>query len=500
MSDFSGAGEPSYVYPEDESEFGDFFSDVSHAVSNAANTVAHTVNDAGKWVGNAVNTAGKAVGQATHDVGNAVGHVASDAVKGISQVGNDLGHDFNDLGKQIDQDAKLVENTVNQLNKDIQPALDEIKHVANDIKGVVPFAQAAISLIPGVGTTISAVIGAGMALAEGQPITDALMAGVAGAIPGGPLASAAVQAAAKAVDMATSGKPLDWNTVANDAVGVAGSALGLPDDATKGIEAGITAAAGLASGQNPAQVLMNAAGTAASVAAGQAIPALTGLIPQSAVDAVNKALPANLSQTALGPVLKIADNQFQNALKKLPQEAQKAVVTGLGVALAQKHQARRTPHIQSTLPTLIAAGKLIAQKDPIAKAVNVPNNATRGFYAGLGAMSRKLNSHEFITIRNMLSQAEQTAFDSAVSLHIGRVTSPAPQGLIDPKAHAAYYMTKGMQAATPKQKVAIMQPLTEGPARAGAVTAVKEIAVKRASLWQRILAVFGIGPLAPQHA
>jgi hypothetical protein len=47
-----------------------------------------------------------------------------------------------------------------------------------------------ISVIPGVGTGIGAALGAAVALSKGRPITEALMAGIKGALPGGPLATA----------------------------------------------------------------------------------------------------------------------------------------------------------------------------------------------------------------------------------------------------------------------------------------------------------------------
>jgi hypothetical protein len=83
-------------------------------------------------------------------------------------------------------------------------------------RAVAPIAQLGLSFIPGVGQGVSAAIGAGLALADGKPITDALLSGLKSAIPGGPLVQKAVEMGIHgAVDLA-SGKRLD--AVALDAV------------------------------------------------------------------------------------------------------------------------------------------------------------------------------------------------------------------------------------------------------------------------------------------
>ena len=54
-------------------------------------------------------------------------------------------------------------------------------------KAFAPIAQLGLSFIPGVGQGVSAAIGAGLALADGRPITDAMLEAVKSAMPGGPL-------------------------------------------------------------------------------------------------------------------------------------------------------------------------------------------------------------------------------------------------------------------------------------------------------------------------
>ena len=74
-----------------------------------------------------------------------------------------------------------------------------------DVREAVRFAAMVAPFVPGLGTGIGAALGAADALANGQPITQALIAGVRGAIPGGVIAQAAFDTAAQLVQ----GKRLD---------------------------------------------------------------------------------------------------------------------------------------------------------------------------------------------------------------------------------------------------------------------------------------------------
>ena len=56
---------------------------------------------------------------------------------------------------------------------------------------MLPYVHSVISLVPGVGSGISAALGAAQALADGRPIDEAIVAGVRTAISGGPMAEMA---------------------------------------------------------------------------------------------------------------------------------------------------------------------------------------------------------------------------------------------------------------------------------------------------------------------
>lgn len=83
--------------------------------------------------------------------------------------------------------------------------LDTLKSNLKDIKGIAPYAQTVLSMVPGLGTGLSSAIGAATALASGQNITDAVMSGVRSALPGG----AVSQAAFSVAEAVAAGKPIN---------------------------------------------------------------------------------------------------------------------------------------------------------------------------------------------------------------------------------------------------------------------------------------------------
>jgi hypothetical protein len=74
-----------------------------------------------------------------------------------------------------------------------------------DAREALRLAAMVAPFVPGIGTGVGAALGAADALANGQPITQALIAGVRGAIPGGVIAQAAFDTAAQLAQ----GKRLD---------------------------------------------------------------------------------------------------------------------------------------------------------------------------------------------------------------------------------------------------------------------------------------------------
>lgn len=75
--------------------------------------------------------------------------------------------------------------------------LNHFKDQVHAVHDLAPYATMVVSFVPGIGTGVAAAIAAGAALAEGRSISDAAIAGVRGAIPGGALAQTGFDAAVK---------------------------------------------------------------------------------------------------------------------------------------------------------------------------------------------------------------------------------------------------------------------------------------------------------------
>jgi len=71
---------------------------------------------------------------------------------------------------------------------------DIVSTFVDVVNVVAPFAQTALSFVPGVGTVVNGAIAAGISLAKGESVTDALISGAINALPGGPAVKAAARA------------------------------------------------------------------------------------------------------------------------------------------------------------------------------------------------------------------------------------------------------------------------------------------------------------------
>src|SRR5258705_448106 len=115
-----------------------------------------------------------------------------------------------------------------------------------DLKTLAPYAQTVISFVPAVGPGVSGAMGASLALADGHPLSEAIIAGVKGAIPGGPLAQSAFSAATALAQ----GKRLDEAAVA---------ALPIPESQKQALHTALSVAQKLAKGQKVKDVVLSEA-------------------------------------------------------------------------------------------------------------------------------------------------------------------------------------------------------------------------------------------------
>lgn len=147
------------------------FGDIGRAIGGAAKTVGHAVGGAAKAVGHAVGSAATWV----HDH-DPLGHVAMEIARG-KRIDRAFGSGINLAGQTVKEGA--------------------------------PYVQTVLSVVPGLGQGAAMAIGAGVALASGQPISDVMIAAAMSAVPGGPLAKQAMEAGLRMTTALAQGKRLD---------------------------------------------------------------------------------------------------------------------------------------------------------------------------------------------------------------------------------------------------------------------------------------------------
>lgn len=171
-------------YIETGFSLGGLVSSITHAVSHAATSVVRN-NPVAKVVHSAIAPITRTVTSAAQTLVNGVRKYNPVALAKVAAI----------KAKALAGDLKnsVVFKTLSAVaSKALAPALTVIRSVAGP---VLPYVQSVLSFVPGVGTGISAALGAAQALADGRPIDEAVIAGARSAIPGGPMAQMAFDAA-----------------------------------------------------------------------------------------------------------------------------------------------------------------------------------------------------------------------------------------------------------------------------------------------------------------
>jgi hypothetical protein len=325
-------------------------------------------------------------------------------------------------------------NSIASGNRIDQAVMNNIKQQVKDVKAVGPYAQMVLSVVPGVGTVASGAIGAGIALAEGQPITKAMLAGVKGAIPGGPVGQSLFSISQSAIE----GKSLTQ-------IGI--SALPIPDAQKKAVTATLTFARDIAAGKR---------------------------VDKALIEQAEKNLPPDLKK-ALSVSVAIAQGQ----------NVQKAMMTAVTPDALNKLSSIGATLISSNA-TLAAGMKLAATAD-----------AQKGFRAGVGMMQFALTPMELAAVRGKLKGEVLKGFDLGVAGKAGMITAPARK-LPTPAAQFAYAATQGVKDAPNAIKANVVAKTMAAPqAQIGTVVAAKEIAVanlaakKNKGWWHDLLVKLG---------
>lgn len=379
------------------------------------------------WFTKAIKTCGKAVGSGVKVVTTPIGALGKE-IKKIPVIGKPLSATYN---LTINAPFKVAHNIASGQRLD-NVVVGHFKGQLADAKTVAPYVQTVISVVPGIGQGVSGAIGAGLALSEGRPISDALIAGIKGALPGGPAAQAAFSVAAAAAQ----GKPIDE---------VALSALPLNPEQKKAIGACAKFAKDVAAGKRVDDAAFNSA---------------RSMLPPAVAAAVGTGLAVGRGKAL-----------------------QNAVVDHMGPAIL-KQLATSGKGLVSSNPVM-KAGEGLLKSQP---------HVVAGFHVGASFASKKVRPIDLVAVRKKLSGPQKKGFDMALAAHIGQVTRPpSKSGKHDPKSQFGYYVTHGMRQAKPKHKTAMMKDIAKDPvARTGAVTAVNEVQWVQAPWWKRLLNELGI--------
>lgn len=124
--------------------------------------------------------------------------------------------------------------------------VNNFKDQIKDVKTLAPYVQTVVSFVPGVGQGVAGAMGAAVALANGQPLSEAVLSGIKGALPGGPVA----QSAFSAVSAVAQGKNISTAALA---------ALPLPEAQKKALLEATRIAGEIAKGKNVGDVAFSAA-------------------------------------------------------------------------------------------------------------------------------------------------------------------------------------------------------------------------------------------------
>lgn len=350
------------------------------------------------------------IGRAFKRAGRTVTRTARKAVKSVGSVGSDMVHTLNQVTRLPGKAVKATFGQIPYVGEafnaavDLSPAaalgglttrvlrgeridrafLKTAKQQIKAARTLAPYVQTVMSVVPGVGTGVAAAIAAGTALAEGRTITDAVLKGVKGALPGGPVAAGAFDTAVAI----TKGKRLDKAAI--NAVKAQ-----LPPGAREAVDI----VEGIARGDKVSAV---------------AIRAAKRRLPPEARKAVDLAVKAGKGANAKDLLLQVVRSE-------LPKEAQKAFEVGAAMGAARTIQSLAVTKAGSK-PAVVKFARqgakiLSHRKAPkgLRKAARGLSRSRRaGFLAAVGAMSKSgVNAHALAAMRNRLGVAQRRGFDHA---------------------------------------------------------------------------------------
>jgi hypothetical protein len=308
-------------------------------------------------------------------------------------------------------------------------ALGAIKDHVASVKAVAPYAQTVIGLVPAIGPGINAGIGASLALASGQPISQAIMEGAKAMLPGGPLAKQIFSATQAVVQ----GKSLS---------NIALAALPLDAQSKKGIGMALDVTSHLAKGERVDKILIS---------------------------------------------------QADDAMKLLPGDIKKALQISTALSHAQNLQKIALQHVRvPALANLKAGGMNLIKASPVLVSAGhvLKTSASRDGYAlavGALAHSRPQPFH-LAAIRAKIGPQQMQGFDLAVAAHVGMArTRPALVIGMTPAQKLGFFTTQGISKTSTAP--ALIKAVKTNPLTAPGVNAAAlHIQAVKQGLWKRIKA------------
>ena len=300
--------------------------------------------------------------------------------------------------------------------------LGTLKHQIDAVHEIAPYAQTIVSVVPGVGQGLSGAMGASLALANGQPLDEAMTAAIKGAIPGGPMAQAAFSLGHGLM----AGKPLDQAAL---------NSLPIPEQQKTALISGIQAAKDITEGKKVDAALYNAA---------------------------KKNLPKDL-QNALNTGVAVAHAQTLQGVIHAGTHA--GVISKLGEIGAAK---------VASIPIL----KFGTQ--------TMPPDTHHGFEIGHGLMSHSnVPPQAVVSAREQLTPEGKKGFDIALASHIGMTTAKAPTNMTA-REKFGFYVGHGAQALPPENKGAVLATMAnDNSTHVGLSHALAQVHAERTSLWNR---------------
>lgn len=162
------------------------------------------------------------------------------------------------------------------------------------------------------------------------------------------------------------------------------------------------------------------------------------------------------------------------------------------------HSASKTAQGDAALnliPSLEQEGREEAVINPVIQCGStIVMHGEHGYFTGIGLSKRQIDAAAVTAIRTHFTGDDLKGFDTALSLHIGMVTTKAPPGL-DCDQQAAWYVVMGMRGAGSGMKKGMMAAVLQNPKRhKGVQVAVDTATLAKSSLWTRIKAYLGIKP------